>query len=104
MAMTNSNSHELAVALFEDSGDALFLFELETEQLVDANPVAERLTGTVRSELLRCPVTHLFRCDRAGGLARLRQALPDTGLLQAREGFHLRTHQAGTWIPVNVRV
>src|SRR5262249_55717300 len=37
------DAHDLARALFEESGDALFLFEPEADELVAVNPVAERL-------------------------------------------------------------
>src|SRR6516165_9030609 len=54
--MSRYNTQELAITLFEEAGDALLLFDPETEELVDANPMAQRLTGIGRSELLRLPV------------------------------------------------
>ena len=38
----------LAQALFEEAGDALFLFEPDTDRLVNVNPMAERLSGFPR--------------------------------------------------------
>ena len=43
--MKSQDQAELARALFEESGDAMFLLEPETDQLVDVNSVAVRLTG-----------------------------------------------------------
>jgi PAS domain S-box-containing protein len=95
---------ELAQTLFEDSGDALFLFDPESEQLLDVNPMAQRLTGLSRAQLLEHPVTYLFRSEAAGGLARLRQAYRKTGLFHSQEGFWLRHRDEGTWVPVNLTV
>ena len=47
--MNRDYSEGLARALFEEAGDALFLFEPQTDRLLDVNPVAERLTGFPRS-------------------------------------------------------
>ncbi|TMQ31856.1 MAG: hypothetical protein E6K70_21725, partial [Planctomycetota bacterium] len=50
---TGWNAEELSVTLFEEAGDALFLFDPESEQLADVNPMAQRLSGFSRAELLR---------------------------------------------------
>jgi len=36
--MTSYNVAELAQTLFEEAGDALFLFDPDTEQLIDRQP------------------------------------------------------------------
>ena len=102
--MSRYNTQELAITLFEEAGDALLLFDPETEELVDANPMAQRLTGIGRSELLRLPVTYLFRSEKPGGLLRLRQAFQKTGVFHSQEGFQLRSQNAGVWIPVNISI
>src|SRR5437762_1495768 len=66
------SAEELSVTLFEEAGDALFLFDPESEQLVDVNPMAQRLSGFSRVELLRHPITYLIRSEVQGGLNRLR--------------------------------
>ena len=43
---------ELARCLFDEATDALFIFEPQGGTLVDANPVALRLTGYSRGELM----------------------------------------------------
>ncbi|HEV3117034.1 MAG TPA: PAS domain S-box protein, partial [Gemmataceae bacterium] len=109
--MTTSNyttsvwsAEELSVTLFEEAGDALFLFDPESEQLVDVNPMAQRLSGFSRPELLRLPVTYLFRSEIQGGLNRLRHAYQKTGVFHSQDGFLLRHQRGGTWIPVNLTV
>jgi PAS domain S-box-containing protein len=95
---------DLAQALFHEAGDALFLFEPETDQLLDVNPTAERLTGLPRARLLVQPATYWFRSANQGGNNRLRQAATRTSLFHSQEGFFLRTGQDGVWVPVNVTI
>src|SRR6516162_742302 len=95
---------ELAVTLFEECGDALFLFDPDTEQLLDVNPMAQRLSGFGRSELLRLRITYLLRSEIQGGLQRLRHAYQKTGVFHSQEGFLLRHHREGLWIPVNLTI
>ena len=56
---------ELARALFEEIGDALFLLDPDTDRLIEVNPTALRLTGFTRAELLEFPATYLFRIEAA---------------------------------------
>src|SRR5579872_863205 len=100
--MATPNTKTLAQALFEEAGDALFLFDPETDRLKDVNPMAEQLTGYPRAELLRLPATYLFRFGGAGGQKRLQRAASHTGVFHSQEGFFLRTRQDGVWVPVNV--
>ena len=102
--MNSDYSEGLARALFEEAGDALFLFEPQSNQLLDVNPLAERLTGFPQSELLRLPATYLFRFGGQGGMRRLQQACHETMPFHSQDGFYLRTHQDGVWIPVNLTV
>src|SRR5690242_954525 len=100
--MTSYNVAELAQTLFEEAGDALFLFDPESEQLLDVNPMAQRLTGYPRHDLLQMPVLYLFRSEAQGGLQRLRAAFRKTGLFHSEEGFLLRHRNEGVWVPVNL--
>ncbi len=102
--MTPYHGDELSVTLFEEAGDALFLFDPDTEQLLDVNPMCQRLSGYARSELLRMQVTYLFRSEIRGGLQRLRHAYKKTGVFHSQEGFLLRHEHEGVWIPVNLTV
>jgi PAS domain S-box-containing protein len=94
----------LAQALFEESGDALFLFDPDSDQILDVNSTAQRLSGFPLREMLRMDATHLFRSDTQGGMARLRQAIRKTGLFHSQEGYLLRTIQDGVWIAVNLTI
>ena len=102
--MNEYNPQDLARALFEEAGDALFLFDPETDALVGVNPVAERLTGLPREELLRIPATELFRHGGQGEAQRLRRAVGHTGIFHSQEGFLLRTRDPAVWIPVNITI
>jgi two-component system NtrC family sensor kinase len=94
----------LAKALFEEAGDALFLFEPESDQLLAINATAERLTKLTRAELLKMPATYWFRFGSKGGKDRLREAAGKTGVFHSQEGYFLRTAEDGVWVPVNLTV
>jgi PAS domain S-box-containing protein len=102
--VTDADTAEFARALFEESGDALFLFDPETEAVLDVNPMAQRLCGFTRRELLSHPIHYLFRSEGHGGLGVLRHAYRKTGLFHSQDGFFLRHHRDGVWVPVNVTV
>ncbi len=107
--MNTSEITGLGKALFQEAGDGLFLYEPETEQLLDVNPMAERLTGLAREELLRWPATYWFRYGGTGtgpgrGNEGLRRAGQQTITFHGQDGFLLRTGQDGVWVPINVTV
>jgi PAS domain S-box-containing protein len=102
--MSDTYWQELAGTLFEEAGDALFLFDPQSEQLREVNPMAQRLSGFTRRELLEMTVTRLIRSDLEGGLQRLRQAFRRTGLFHSQEGFWLKHKRDGVWVPVNLTV
>ena len=104
LARCGFNGEELFQTLFEENGDALFLFDPDSEELVDVNPTVQRLTGFTRKELLRSPVSYYFRSESQGRLNHLRHAFRKTGAYHSMEGFLLRTSQTGVWIPINVTV
>ncbi len=102
--MNHFNFADLAQALFEEAGDALFLFDPDSDQLLEVNATALRLSGFSRPELLRIPVTSLYRFEAAGGRARMRHASQETGIFHSQDGFLLRTRQDDLWIPVNLTI
>jgi PAS domain S-box-containing protein len=102
--MSRYNLGKLARTLFEESGDALFLFDPESERMLDVNLMAQRLSGFTGGELLEWPVLDLFRSEDASGLARLRQAYRRASYFHPQEGFWLRHRDRGVWIPVNLTV
>jgi two-component system NtrC family sensor kinase len=100
--MRSDQLEGLARALFEESGDALFLFDPDSDELLDVNPLAEKLTGFSRQELLRVPATSLFRFGGKGGKERLRQAAKHSAVFHSQEGYFLRTRHGSGWLPVNL--
>lgn len=100
--MKHDDLEGLAQALFEESGDALFLFDPDTHLLLDANSVAQRLTGFPLRELLHMSIPQLFRFEGPGGLQPLLQASRKTGVFHSREGYSLRTIKEGAWLPVHL--
>jgi PAS domain S-box-containing protein len=102
--MNSLHSAELSQALFEEAGDALFLFDPDSDEVLAVNGMAERLSGLTRQELLAKPATYWFRLGGQGGTRRLRQAAAETEVFHSQEGFFLRKGQEGIWLPVNVTV
>jgi PAS domain S-box-containing protein len=100
--MEHDRQEGLAQALFEECGDALFLFEPADGRLVDVNRAGQRLSGFPLRELLGRSVTALFRHDGPGGPQHLLEAASQPGVFQAAHGFHLCTVQEGVWIPVHL--
>jgi two-component system, cell cycle sensor histidine kinase and response regulator CckA len=98
------NLREMSRTLFEESSDALFLFDPETEQLLDANPMAQRLSGFTQQQLLRLTVSYLFRSEKQGGMAGLRGAFKKTGFFHSKGDYLLRHQKEHVWVPVNLSV
>src|SRR5260370_34846213 len=87
---------DLARALFEESADALFIFNPENDQLVDVNAVALRLTGFTRTNAMRLPATYLFRFGEPDRGPRFRAACRKTGIFPSPEGYCLRPQRDAT--------
>ena len=102
--MSTVGTKELAEALFEEAGDALFLFDPDTDQILQVSRIAEQLTGFSRAELLALPATSLFRFGGQGSRQRVAQAANRTGVFHSQEGYYLRTRAEKAWIPVNVTI
>lgn len=93
---------DLSQVLFEESGDALFLFDPESERVIDANFMAQRLTGFSHEGLLRFDIRELIHAESQTELKGLRQAYQSTGFFHSQEGYYLR-HKEG-WLAVNLTV
>jgi PAS domain S-box-containing protein len=99
--MKTDDAAELAQTLFEEIGDAAFVADPATLGLVDVNPMAQRMTGLPRRELLRLSLDQLVRSAAEPGLARLKRALHTTQTFHSQEGYSLRGG-ADKWLPVNL--
>jgi PAS domain S-box-containing protein len=93
---------ELGQTLFEEIGDAAFIADPVTMRLEDVNPMARRMTGLSREQLLRLSLNQLFRSDGDEGLAHLRRALSTTQTFHSQEGYLLRRGGGADWLPVNL--
>jgi two-component system cell cycle sensor histidine kinase/response regulator CckA len=97
--MSASNLAEVAQTLFELSSDALFLFDPNTEQLLEVNPTALKLTGFNREDLLRLRVGDLVRCETQSGLPVLHPEGQPSSVGHS-QGYLLRHQQHRVWTPV----
>jgi PAS domain S-box-containing protein len=102
--MTTDHIQDLGRALFQEAGDALFLFDPDTDKLLDVNPMAVKLTGFRRDELLARPASDCFRFPGISGAGSLRRAAAQTVVFHSQEGFELRTPDPAVWVPVNLTV
>ncbi|HZV06680.1 MAG TPA: PAS domain S-box protein [Gemmataceae bacterium] len=102
--MSSSPSQDLAHALVEEAGDALFLFDPDSDQLLQVSRMAVELTGFAREKMLARPATYFFRFGGKGGQRRFRDAAARTTVFHSQEGFFLRTNRDGVWIPVNLSI
>ncbi len=94
----------LAQALFEQTGDALFLFDPDTNQLLNANSTAQRLSGVPVRELLRMTVADIFRSTTDTGWNNLLNASRHSTTFHSQEGYFLKAVNDEVGIPVNLTV
>jgi two-component system sensor histidine kinase/response regulator len=104
MSTSSTKVEDLAQVLFSEAGDALFLFDPAGGQLIDVNPMAQRLSGFSREELLKMRTSDLWRAENDAGISRMENAYQRTGIFHGQDGFLLRTKQEGVWIPVNLTI
>jgi two-component system sensor histidine kinase/response regulator len=102
--MKPSHNNDLAHALLEEAGDALFLFDPDSDRLHEVSRMAVELTGYGRHEMLARPATYFFRFGGKGGHNRFHAAATRTGVFHSQDGFFLRTNHDGIWIPVNLSI
>ncbi len=102
--MSSYDLSGLARTLFEESGDALFLFDADSERMLEVNSMARRLSGFGREELLQQSASSLFRSDNVERLHRLAQAYLQGAPFHSQEGFWLRRREPEGWVPVNLTV
>ena len=99
-----SDRHEeIALSLFRESNDALFIFDPRDHRVLDANPVAQRLTGFDKRTLGSLSVWDLFQSGDPQILQQLIEAYQVSWFYHSREGLSL-TRSGGAPIPVNVSV
>jgi two-component system NtrC family sensor kinase len=102
--MSSLNFTDLAQSLFEEAGDALFLFDPDSDEILAVNPLALRLSGFSRPELLKMPVTWLYRYEGRSSQQQIQRHAQNSGLFHNQDGFELRTRDSTGWIPVNLTI
>ena len=102
--MSSLNVAGLGQALFEESSDALFVFDPETDKLLDVNPMALKLTGFSRAQLLGRLASAVFRYDAPDDQQRLRQAAQTSRVFHSQNSYALHTAQESVTIPVHITV
>ena len=85
----------LAWRLFEESNDAIFLFDADRETIWQANPAAQRLSGLPWRELRGKRIDELFSGQRRGRMTELLTAVRETGLFHSQEDYFLLCEDAG---------
>ena len=94
---------EISRSLFREANDAFFLFDPQTQMIVDLNPAALRLTGLEKDTACSMRLEQLFAGSVPGGLDALTQALARTGFFHSREGYLLKRPSKDP-LPVNLSV
>jgi PAS domain S-box-containing protein len=100
--MNLEDADGMAQALFEETGDAMVLFDPDTDQLLDANSTAQRLSGFPVRDLLRMTVKDLFRSATEEGRRNLQEASRRTSIFHSEDGYFLKTVREEVWVPVNL--
>src|SRR5437588_2875504 len=90
---------ELALTLFADAADALFLFRADSGQIVAANPMAERWTGLTRAQLVNTQIAERFRPENPGAGPPLRDLLRSAEEPSTGADLLLHGAEEGAWIP-----
>jgi PAS domain S-box-containing protein len=102
--MNTEDRHvEIALSLFREANDAFFLFDPQTQIVIDINPAAQRLTGLDKSEARSMRLEELFDSTGTARFDQLALAMRRTGFFHSREGYFLR-RKAADALPVNVSV
>ena len=99
----DARHQEIALCLFRESNDALFIFDSKDHRVLDVNPAALRLTGFDKEAACVLRLHDLFTGEEPDSLGRLVDAYRRTGFYHSREGYYL-SRQSGEPIPVNVSV
>lgn len=94
-------SPELAVAMFRESNDALFVVDSSDQLILDANPTALRLTGYGKQALAKMPWANLITASTSEQSQPLAHTLAESGFVHLREGYEL-VCKDGRQLPVSV--
>ncbi len=96
-------NEEVGLAVFQESNDALIVFDLERLTIVTANPACLRLARTELNRLAGRRVTDFIRSNSGQLASQLAQSLNRTNFFHSREGY---SWQTDGWpaIPLNITI
>src|SRR5215831_12182025 len=100
----HQNCEGLALALFEETDDALILVDAKSQQILDVNAAAQRLCGISVRDLLESPVSTLFRTGQWEKLESEFRPVRRVRLPYGKYGSQLRTFTGDRWVSVDVNV
>lgn len=92
---------EIARSLFREATDAFFLFDPESQRVVDLNPAAQRLSGLEKRAACAKTLRDLFFSASSDGIEKLLESLDQTSFFHSREGYFL---QRTTGAPLSVNI
>jgi nitrogen-specific signal transduction histidine kinase len=102
--MDHTEYEGLSRALFEESDDALILFDADTRQILDVNAAAQRLCGIGIRDLLNTPVATAFQSSGPPGLVLESLPLRKANLTFSQYGIRLRVFERDCGLPVDLTV
>jgi PAS domain len=102
--MDHNNYEGLALALFEETDEALILFDAKTRQVLDVNAAAQRLCGLCVRDLLEAPISSLFRSADWEKIESKSLSGRKVHFPFAEWGAQLRTFDVGNWLSVDFTV
>jgi PAS domain S-box-containing protein len=101
--MTVEHDIEIALCVFREANDALFVFDPSDQQVVDINPAALRLTGLEKKTAFSLKIADLLSSPDPTVFHQLLDACQRTGFFHSQEGYEL-SRKNGPPIPVNVSI
>ncbi len=89
--MKQALARELTQALFEDSNEALFLIDMETNCFIDANQIALRLSGRDRQGISGLSAAEILRAQQQDEIESLFDAVKSRVRFHSPDGFELQS-------------
>ena len=100
--MNPMHAAELAQALFEDNSDALFLIDVDSQRVVEANPAAARLTNRAAEVFSGLPLVELLKIPNSSDVEVFTAALASGLRYSSPDGFELAGDVGFEPIPVEI--
>jgi PAS domain S-box-containing protein len=87
--------------LFKNATDAIYLFDPDTQQIIDCNPKAAEITGYTIRELKSIKMAELYPDTEQGVVSKIFQKIRETGRLSDISGINQLTKD-GELVPVEI--